>query len=348
MKQPGEYLRLFLDVTKAITASLDPKEVFDLIVTKIPPVARVDAATIRLLDPSRQKLVLEAASGLSDTYLNRGPIDAEESVLSALEGRPIAISDAANDSRFDYPEAARQEGIQSILVAPIPIRGKINGILRLLTRTRREFNPFEIEFVAALAEQCGIAIENARIYDEQQRQLNYFRAVCEIGRVIGETRQLDKVLDLIVSRLPEVMNLKACTIRLIESAKGKLELKAAYGLSRHYLERGPLDDELATYFILNGEPVVIPDATTDVHTLYHKEAASEGVGSILAVPISVQGEIIGMLRLLTAEVRYFSSADINFAMSVAEQGGVAIQNAIDYQKMQDLLNECKTYKPSHS
>ena len=247
-----------------------------------------------------------------------------------------------------FPEAARQEGIQSILVAPIPIRGKITGILRLLSRTRREFNSLEIEFVAALAEQCGIAIENARIYDEQQRQLNYFKAICEIGRAIGETRQLDKVLDLIVSRLPEVMRLKACTIRLIESTKGKMELKAAFGLSQHYLERGPLDDELATYFILNGEPVVIPDATTDVHTLYHQEAANEGVGSILAVPISVRGEPIGMLRLLTADVRFFSSADINFAMTVAEQGGVAIQNAIDYQKLRDLLDEGKTTKPPQS
>lgn len=345
MPQQNEYLRLLLDITKTITATLNPKEVFDLIVTKIPRVLQVDAATIRLLDPSGQKLVLEAASGLSDTYLKRGPIDAEESVTSALEGTPIAILDAANDSRIDYPEAARQEGIQSLLVAPIPIRGKINGILRLLTRTRREFNPLEVEFAAALAEQCGIAIENARIYDNQQRQLNYFKAVCEIGRAIGETRQLDSVLDLIVTRLPEVMNLKACTIRLIESTKGQLELKAAYGLSQNYLERGPLDDELATYFILNGEPVVIPDATTDIHTLYHKAAASEGVGSILAVPISVKGEPIGMLRLLTAEVRFFSSADINFAMAVAEQSGVAIQNAVDYQKMQDLLNECDASKP---
>ena len=224
-------------------------------------------------------------------------------------------------------------------MAPIPICGKINGILRLLTRTPREFTPLDVEFVAALAEQCGLAIDNARIYAEQKRQLNYFKAVREIGRVIGETRQLDKVLDLIVSRLPEVMNLKACTIRLIESTKGNLELKAAYGLSRDFLERGPLDHELATYFILKGEPVVIPDATTDIHTRYHKKAASQGVGSILAVPISVHGEPIGMLRLLTGEVRFFSSADINFAMAIAEQSGVAIQNAIDHQKMQDLLKK---------
>ena len=341
MKRQSDYLRLLLDVTKTITSSLNPQEVFDLIVTKIPPVVQVDAATIRLLDPSGAKLELKAAAGLSDAYLNRGPIDAEKSVLAALEGNPIAIADAAADARIQYHEAARREGICSILVAPIPIRGKISGILRLLTRSRREFEPLEIEFVAALAEQCGIAIENARIYDEQHRQLAYFKAVCDISRIIADTRHLDSVLDLIVKKLPEVMNLKACTIRLIESDTGRLKLKAAYGLSRAYLERGPLDDELATYFLLKGEPVVIPDATTDIHTLYHKEAATEGVGSVLAVPIAFKGEPIGILRLLTAEVRQFTAGDINFAMAVAEQSGVAIQNAIDHQQLSDMLAACK-------
>lgn len=341
MERQSDFLRLLLDVTKTITASLNTKQVFDLMVTKIPKVIQVDAATIRLLDPSGKKLVLEAASGLSQTYLNRGPIDAEESVMAALAGHPIAIADAAADTRIQYPEAARQEGIHSLLVAPIPIRGKISGILRLLSRTRREFDPLEVELVAALAEQCGIAIENARIHAEQQRQLNYFKAVCEISRIISDTRRLDTILDLIVTKLPKVMNLKACTIRLIESATGKLELKAAYGLSQTYLERGPLDDELATYFILKGDPVVIPDATTDIHTLYHKEAAREGVGSILAVPITVKGDPLGVLRLLTGEVRYFSATDINFAMTVAEQSGVAIQNAIDYQLLTEMLKGCK-------
>jgi len=71
----------------------------------------------------------------------------------------------------------------------------------------------------------------------------------------------------------------------------------------------------------------------DIHTLYHKEAEAEGISSILVVPISVQDETIGILRLLTEEVRYFSEAEINFAMAVAEQGGVAIQRALDYSKL---------------
>jgi GAF domain-containing protein len=338
MNREKTYLQLLLDVTRAVTSNLNLDEVFDLIVRKVPEVVGVDAATLRLLDPSGKKLVLQAAAGLSAAYLSRGPVDAEESVLEALAGTPIAVFDAASDPRIHYHDAAREEGINSILVAPVAIRGKVAGILRLLSRTPRAFEPQEIDFVGALAEQCGIAIENARAYQEQTRQITYFKALAEIGKAINSTYELDAILNLIVRRMPEVMNLKACTIRLIESAGGRLELRAAHGLSRAYLERGALDEELATHYILQGEPVVIPDATVDIHTIYHKAAKAEGVGSILAVPITVREEPIGMLRLLTAQVRYFSAADINFAMAVAEQGGIAIQNAVTHRKMLDMLS----------
>lgn len=330
------FLKLLLDVTRAVSSSLDPDEVFRLIVREVPQVLGVDAATLRLLDASGKKLVLRAASGLSDTYLGRGPVDAEESVLQAFSGTAIAVYDAASDPLIDYHEAARAEGIKSILVAPVRIRGRVAGILRLLTKTPRTFEPEETEFVTALAEHCGVAIENARAYQEQKLQIRCLKALAEISRTISSTHELDPVLDLIVRRLPDVMNLKACTIRLIESSEGRLQLKAAHGLSDAYLRRGAIDDELATHYILQGEPVVIPDATVDIHTIYHKEAAAEGVASILAVPIAIQDEPVGMMRLLTREVRYFTEAEINFAMTVAEQAGIAVANAIAYRELHEL------------
>jgi GAF domain-containing protein len=328
-----KFLTLFFEVTKAITSSLDLQEVFNLITHKIPEILNVDAATIRLLDASGKKLVLKAAHGLSQAYLNRGTINTEEPVFKALKGEPIVIGDATQDPRIKYPEATKQEGVKSILMVPIPIRGKIHGILRLLTKYTKTYNQDEIDFVTALGEQCGIAIENARIFNEQQVQLNYFKVIYEISKEINATYELDKILDLIVTRLPAVMDLKAATIRLIEARDGKLKLKAAYGLSQMYLERGPLDEELSTHYLIRGEPIFIADAKKDVHTIYHKEAESEGISSILAVPLVFQDEVIGILRLLTAEIRYFTDADLKFAMAVAEQGGIAIQRAIDYNRL---------------
>lgn len=334
MSQKGSsFLDLFIKVTKAITSSLDPDEVFDLITRNITELMDVDAATIRLLDDSGHNLILRSAHGLSQAYLNRGPIDAEQPIFKALKGKSITIVEAPDDERIKYPEATIKEGICDILVTPIPIRGQIKGVLRLLTKQPHTFAPEEIDIVSALAEQCGIAIENARIFKEQQILLTYFKAIHKIGKAINATHELDKILNLIVTRLPEVMDLKAATIRLIEEGKGTLTLRAAHGLSQEYLDRGPLDGELATYYVREGDPVVIPDATKDVHTIYHKEAEAEGIRGILAVPIIVQDEIIGILRLLDTRVRYFNEADISFVMGVAEQGGVAIQRALDHERL---------------
>ncbi len=335
----SSYFDLFIDVTQKITAAEKTDDIFELITGKLPEIMDVDAATIRLLDEADKKLVLRSASGLSDAYLNRGPIDHEEPVFKALEGTPIVIKKAAGDPRVQYQDSVIQEGIQSILVVPIPIRGKNVGILRVLCKKPYEFKPDEINFVAALGEQCGIATENTRIFADQQTQLNYFETILAISKKIHSTYELDKILDMIVTRLPEVMNLKAATIRLMEEHKGGLELKAAYGLSRTYLERGPLDRELATYYLKQGEPVVILDAKTDLHTKYHKEAELEGIASILAVPVTFNEEVIGILRLLTEEVRQFSHPDINFALAIAEQSGIAIQRAIDYNRLKQTCKD---------
>lgn len=323
----SQYLDLFINVTRTITSCLDINEVFNLITVKLAEIIEVDAVTLRLRDSSKKSLELKSAFGLSEAYLNRGTIDAEEPVFKALKGMPILIDQAATDDRIVYKEATKKEGIHTILVIPIKIRGEVEGVLRLLTKHPRKFESEEIEFVSAIAEQCGIVIENARFVQQQETQLNYFSMINRLGKYINATRDLKDILDLIVKQLPEIMKLKAATIRFFEE-KGRLKLKAAYGLSEEYLARGSLDKEAATYYLKKGEPLIILDARTDIHTSYHEQVKAEGVASILAVPIYSQDEVMGILRLLTSEIRYFTEADINFAMAIAEHCGMAIQRTI--------------------
>jgi two-component system, NtrC family, sensor kinase len=339
-----DFLRLFQRVTNMITSTLDVEKVLDVIVQRVPQVVGTDAATIRLLDPAGEKLFLVASSGLSKEYLNRGPIDAELSVTKALSGIPVAIHDAFTSPHVKHTQAIRKEGIKSILVAPIIMKGEVGGVLRLLTKSPRQFKKHEIEFVAALAEQCGIAIENARVYEEQNRQIRYLKSIEEIGKALNSTFQLQEVLAFIVAKIPEVMNLKGCTIRLLDPEKGHLDLVAAFGLSAAYLGRGSIDDELSTHHAMTGKPVIIHDATQDPRISYHENAKKEGVASILAVAIVVKQKIIGVLRLLTSERRDFSDAEINFATAVAEQGGIAIQNSKNYSKITKLITELEQHE----
>lgn len=340
----NRFLALYQRVTRLLTSTLDLSEVLQLIVREVPPTVGVDAATIRLLDHSSKKLILLAAHGLSQAYLARGPLDDEKSVTTALAGRPVAIWDATKDPRVHYPQEARTEGVRSLLVVPIRFGSEIKGVLRLLTRSPRLFIRAEIDFCSAIAAQCGIALHNATAYDLQRQQLEFFKTLHQIGKALNASLRRDEVLTLIVSKLPEVMDLKGSTLRLLDAGRRKLELVAASGLSEGYLNRGAIDGELSTLNALKGEPMQIYDAANDPHNPYGKAAGAEGIGSILAVPILAKNNVIGVLRLLTARKRHFTDVEVQFALAVAEQSGIAILNATHYQKITALVAELEQHE----
>ena len=247
----------------------------------------------------------------------------------------MAIYDVSTDTRLRYRKEAEEEGIKSMLTLPITAKGRVIGILRLLTGWPRNFSKEEIDFAASLAEQCGTAIENARMYERQYREVRYLKTMEEISKTISSTLDIHLVLDMIVKKIPVIMKTKAATIRLLDPSGRKLELAAAYGLSEKYLNRGPVDAEENIAFALGGRPVAIEDISTDSSVVYRDEAAEEGIKSMLVVPMVVRGKIIGVMRLLTDEQRTFSRDEIDFAVALAEQGGMAIENARMYERTKE-------------
>lgn len=328
-----KYLNVFQAVTDAVSSTLNVKEVLDLIVKKIPEILNLKGATIRLLDDTGKELKLVAAYGLSARYLNKGPVDTEENIREALRESPVAITDAATDPRIRYKKEAEEEGIRSMLTLPIIARGKVIGVLRLLTGHPRDFTQEEIDFAASLAKQCGTAIENARMFEKQYREVRYLQAIQEVSKVISSTLDSREVLDTIVRKIPEIMSTRAATIRLLDDAGKKLVLAAAYGLSEKYLNRGPIEADDNVAVALDGKPVAIFDATTDPRVAYQDEAREEGIRSMLVIPIVVRQKIIGIMRLLTDTYRNFGQDEIDIAVALAEQGGIAIENARMYEQL---------------
>ncbi|HON99863.1 MAG TPA: GAF domain-containing protein, partial [Syntrophales bacterium] len=124
----------------------------------------VKGATIRLLNDDRTVLQLAASYGLSERYLNKGPVYAEKSIAEALNGKPVVIADASQDEGVQYREEKKEEGIASILCVPIKAKEEVIGVLRLYSATRRKFTEDDVLLVTALANLGGLAIQNASLY----------------------------------------------------------------------------------------------------------------------------------------------------------------------------------------
>lgn len=161
MKKQLNY-EIFLKVANAISHSKEPEEVALMTVEGIKTALDIKGCALFLLDKKNDELSVAASYGLSDEYLNKGPLSSLESIAHTLQEGPVAIQDAANDSRLQYPEAARKEGIASILSVPIQVSQTPMGALRVYTSESREFTLNDINFVYALAQIAGMSIRLAR------------------------------------------------------------------------------------------------------------------------------------------------------------------------------------------
>ncbi len=334
-----QYLQVYQKVTRLISMVLDHQQVMDAVVRELPELLAIDAATIRLVDASTNTFVLGAAHGLSLEYLSRSQIDSEETMEMIRSGRPVARTDIGEDQEFADRDAAVREGVRSVLTLPILFQDALIGILRLLTRSERVFSEEEISFSMALAEQLGIAIANGRMFKDMESRVDFLREVQEISALVNSSLDLDLILNSMVEKLPNSMGAKGCTIRLLQPQTNQLELVAAHGLSQGYLERGQVGGEKNIRRALSGETVSVYDVAHDHRIDYGEEMAAEGICSLLSVPLKVGGEVIGIIRILSGEHHSFTSSEINFAETVAEISGTAIQNARTYRKITLLFNQ---------
>ncbi len=117
-----------------------------------------------LLNPQKEHLDIIAAYGLSDLYLRKGALKASRSLPEVLNGKLVAIFDATQDERAQYPEAAEMEGISSVLAAPIPQRGEVVGEIRIYTREPRKFSQADKDFLATVANIIAVALEKNELY----------------------------------------------------------------------------------------------------------------------------------------------------------------------------------------
>ncbi|HJX23636.1 MAG TPA: GAF domain-containing protein [Candidatus Bathyarchaeia archaeon] len=154
------------EVSLSLNSSLALSEVLQQTVKLTAEAMGVKACSLRLLDEREKSLEMVAAYGLSNAYMNKGPVELGRSLIDTevMQGRVLAIVNASRDPRWQYPEEARKEGIKSVLCAPLTVKGRVIGTIRVYTSRRHIFTSKEIQFLSALASQAGLSIDNAKLH----------------------------------------------------------------------------------------------------------------------------------------------------------------------------------------
>lgn len=159
---------LFLELVSSINSSLDIEKILHILTTEICQALGMKGVSIRLLNEDQGTLDLVASYGMSEAFLNKGPVYAKKSVSDALSGKTVIVSDVATDQRIQYRDETLAEGIASMLCVPIKSKDSVIGVMRLFSRVKRDFPEDMLMLIEALAHAGGLAIQNASMYLQLQ------------------------------------------------------------------------------------------------------------------------------------------------------------------------------------
>ncbi|MBM3131433.1 MAG: GAF domain-containing protein [Chloroflexi bacterium] len=162
----------------------------------------------------------------------------------------------------------------------------------------------------------------------------YYEGLYELAAKVNSAGTPATVLRYIVKKVANIVGAKGCSIMLLSPDKKHLFHTIAYGLSDEYIRKGPISADRSISDALTGTPVAVMYATEDDRIQYREQAGREGIASILSVPIMLREEIIGVMRLYTAQPYSFTDDDIYFVGAAANLGAIALENARMYQSLE--------------
>jgi nitrate/nitrite-specific signal transduction histidine kinase len=325
-------------IATTVSRSLDLEEILDEALDKTLEVMEVEAGGIYLLDEVTRTLRIAAHQGFHPHFIDEiDNLEVGEGFSGRVveSGQPIVIDDVSADSRLTRA-VVRNEHLHALAIAPLSSKAQVLGTLFALTRGYREFSDQDVQLLTSIGNQVGVALENARFFEREQRRNEQFRVMSEVSRQITSILDVDDLLTAIVRLLKEAFGHYLVTIGLIEDSQLVFRAGVKTGWSQpQFLPASlPVGGEGITAWVAaTGEPLLAPDVSRDPHFLFWPDAAE--TRSELAVPLKTKTAILGVLNVESDQPNAFDESDMEVLQLLANQAAIAIVNARNYERAQD-------------
>ena len=176
------------EISSVLSESLQLSQLLSSSIDSVISVIRADAALVFLTDGEAGELAIAAHRGVSDEFaqsISRIKLDEGFNGKVAQNGEPLFVEDVSQDPSVTKI-AVVKEGIRSQLIVPLKSKGKVVGTLCVAMRGRRQFRRDEVELLTAIGNQIGVAVENARLYEQEREATMQLRVSEERYRELFE------------------------------------------------------------------------------------------------------------------------------------------------------------------
>lgn len=172
------------------------------------------------------------------------------------------------------------------------------------------------------------------------------KAVQEVSKTIVSDLYLDDILLLIVTVTAKVMDSKICSLMLLDEGKKELIIRAKHSVSEVYNKKPnvKLGEGISGRVAKENKPIQVIDVRRDSRYINKDIAIAENLCSLLSVPLSVKGRVIGVINSYTSKPHKFTKSEIETLITVANQAAIVIENAQLMVKTKIIQEEMETRK----
>lgn len=171
-------------------------------------------------------------------------------------------------------------------------------------------------------------------------------ALSEISKAITSETYLEDILRIIVTVTAKMVDSKICSLMLLDPDKKELVIKATQSISEEYLKKPnvKLGEGIVGIVARDNKPIYVPDVRKDPRYKNQEIARKEHLCSLLSLPLSARGKVIGVLNCYTSEPRKFTRSEVDFLTGVANQAAVAIEHTQLILKTKFIQEELESRK----
>jgi formate hydrogenlyase transcriptional activator len=302
--------------------------------------AKANVFRLHILETNREVLGDKPA----DTPYDESPTG------EALRTRqPFCVSELSQASRFPVLEnILRANGVRSYCVLPLVTAQRDLGGLAFGSEQAGAYSAENIEFMQHVARQVAVAVDNAlnheaaRAYEDQlKRERDRLGALLEINNAVVTCLSSKPLFQAISASLRRTFGLDYASLLIYDAEISALRLQSpdlpnGVGAIRENAIV-PLDDTVAGYVFRTRQGRIF--SLEEVGAISHSTGeimAREGLYSICSVPLVSHGNALGTLNLGSRQEAFFTEGDLHFFAQAADQVAIALENALSFQRIEEL------------
>jgi len=337
--KPNSLADTLRQIAGIISSSLDLQEVLQQVLEQVHTIIPYDMANIMLLDGDIARVRI--GKGYQDPQaVERIRFDVREmhnlrQIMETLQ--PIVIPDTTTDP--NWVRVPPSENVCSWVSAPLVVRDRVIGFLSLDALTPGYYGPQHAAILATFAPQAGIAIQNARLYEEAERRAAQLRTINEIGRDLATVLDTQVLFQRAVSLIRETYDHYAVNICVLDG--GELRMAAMDSVPEvPRVPPGYIIEKrkgIMWWVVEHGEALLVSDVNADPRFLHYKGIPL--TASELAVPIRLEGDSLGVLDVQSNRPNVYDQTDVDLLTILADQLAVAIRTARLYEASQRRLRQ---------